>query len=60
MPGKKNENHWVPEIKSLIEHASEIVPVTAAEWNAIAEHPYTFFLNIAEWASPLGGNSTPS
>lgn len=35
---KKKENNWAPEIKSLIEHADEIVPVAAMEWDAIAEH----------------------
>ena len=43
MSGKKKENYRVPKIESLIEHVDEIEPVTAAEWNTIAEHDYTFF-----------------
>ncbi len=51
MSEKKKENYRVPEIDSVIENMDKIVPVTAAEWNTIAEHHYTIFLNIAGQAS---------
>ncbi len=52
MPGKKNENYWVPDIESLIELVDEILPVTTTEWDVIAVCHYTFSLNLAEQARP--------
>ncbi len=48
----KKEIYLVPKIESLIENVDEILPVTALEWDTIAEHHYSFSLNIEERASP--------
>ncbi len=50
--GKKKGNHWIPEIEFFIKIMNEVLPVTATEWDAIAEHHYTFSLNSSKLASP--------
>ncbi len=59
IPGKKKENYWVPKIKSLIDLADEIIPVTSLEWDRITEPHYTFFWNTKELVSPWTGNPMP-